>query len=105
MRWICTVMTAILLTTGCATMTETFEEKSHCGHSRMYCGTRVDALMIAAATDKNAGVLKVFWPIAIVDMPFSILVDTLLLPYTAYKDSLVEDSTTSIPPGVPLDPL
>lgn len=105
MRWICTVMITVLLTTGCATLSETFEERSHCGSSRMYCGTRVDAMMIAAATHESTGVLKVFWPIAIVDMPLSIVADTLLLPYTAFKGSLTENSEAENPQDVTSPPL
>jgi uncharacterized protein YceK len=49
----------------------------------VYCGTRVDALMISMATDESAGVLRAFWPLAIMDLPLSLVADTLLLPYTA----------------------
>ena len=86
MRWVFTVITAMLLTSGCATLTETFEERSHCG------GTRVDAVMISAATDESAGVLRAFWPLAIMDLPLSLVADTLLLPYTAYLDSKAGES-------------
>jgi uncharacterized protein YceK len=47
--------------------------------------------MIAMATDEGAGVLRAFWPIALIDLPFSIVADTILLPYTVYKGSEVED--------------
>jgi uncharacterized protein YceK len=91
MRLLCAVITSMLLISGCATLSETFEERSHCGNSRIYCGTRVDAIMIAMATDEGAGVLRAFWPIALIDLPFSIVADTLLLPYTMYKGSEVKD--------------
>lgn len=92
MRWVFTVVAAMLLTSGCATLTETFEERSHCGNTRVYCGTRVDALMISMATDESAGVLRAFWPLAIMDLPLSLVADTLLLPYTAYLDSNAGES-------------
>lgn len=87
MRWTCMGIILTMLLSGCATFTETFETRSHCGVSRVYCGTRVDAAMIAAATDESAGVLRAFWPLAMVDLPLSLAADTLLLPYTVYLDS------------------
>ncbi len=93
MRCLLTTMWLILILSGCATMTETFEDRSHCGVSRVYCGTRVDAMVIAAATDESAGVIRAFWPIALVDLPLSLVADTLLLPYTTFMDTGVKKKT------------
>lgn len=92
MRCLVTVIAALSLTAGCATLTETFEERSHCGATRVYCGTRVDAIMISMATDESAGVLRAFWPLAIMDLPLSLVADTFLLPYTVYLDSKAGES-------------
>lgn len=86
MRLFC-LAAAMGLLTGCSTFDATFGEQSYCPESPVYCGTRVDALLLAAATDESAGVLRVLWPIALLDLPFSAIADTLLLPYTLYQDA------------------
>lgn len=81
------VVIVALVTSACATMTETFHERSRCKPELVYCGTRTDALYIAAMFAKNAGILRAFGPIALVDLPFSFIADTVLLPYTVYKSA------------------
>lgn len=86
MRLFC-LATALGLLTGCSSLAATFGEKPYCPDGPVYCGTRVDASLLAAATDESAGVLRALWPIALIDLPFSAIADTLLLPYTLYQDA------------------
>ena len=90
MRLFCLAASLALLT-GCSTFAETFSETPHCPGSLVYCGTRVDAYLISVATDEDAGILRAFWPIALIDLPFSVVADTLILPYTLYQDSEPDD--------------
>ncbi|MET1077284.1 MAG: YceK/YidQ family lipoprotein [Pseudomonas sp.] len=78
------------LLSGCSTVAETFSDPPRCPGRLAYCGTQVDALLISAATDQDAGVLRALWPIALIDLPFSLVADTLILPYTLYRDATAE---------------
>lgn len=90
MRLFC-LAASIGLLSGCSTFAETFSENPHCPGSLVYCGTRVDAYLISVATDEDAGILRAFWPIALIDLPFSVVADTLILPYTLYRDAAPEE--------------
>ncbi len=100
MRWIGIVITMALLISGCSTFSETFDTRSHCGSSLVYCGTRTDAMLIAAAGDESAGILRAFVPLAMMDLPFSFVADTLLLPYTVSVDAFGSKSKNTEPPGL-----
>jgi len=97
MRWIGTVITMALLISGCSTFSETFDTRNHCGSSLVYCGTRTDTMLIAAAGDESAGILRAFVPLAIMDLPFSFVADTLLLPYTVSVDAFGAKSQNAEP--------
>ena len=79
------VITALALaaSTGCATVHETFDDNAHCG-PRPYCGATTDIEYIKVLSDGKAGVLAAFIPLAVIDLPFSVVADTLILPYTAF---------------------
>ena len=70
--------------TGCATILSlsTAYEQTKCGSDcnvpRIYSGTAVD---ICGLTADNLGVF------AIIDLPLSLVADTLVLPYTYYAQS------------------
>ncbi len=78
-----TVLTAVALAilAGCSTLSETFGDGKHCG-VHPYCGSAVDVMVIKGATEENAGIMVALAPIAIIDLPFSFVADTLVLPYT-----------------------
>ncbi len=75
---------AIASLTGCATAHETFDGNAQCG-PHPYCGTATDINYLGALTDGKAGVLAGFIPLVIIDLPLSIVGDTLVLPYTAFN--------------------
>lgn len=74
---------AAALLAGCSTLSETFDDHPRCG-PHPYCGTSSDVELIKAATDEDAGILRALVPVAVIDLPFSIVADTLFLPYTAF---------------------
>ena len=81
---------AVMLLTGCSTLSETFGDRPMCG-PHPYCGTSTDVELIKAATDDSAGILRALVPVAVIDLPFSLVADTLFLPYTAFASEPVRD--------------
>lgn len=79
-RWYAAAL-LLCLTSGCSTLSETFADRPH-APSLVYIGTQVDVAVIGAAGDDSAGILRLFWPFALMDLPLSLAADTLLLPYT-----------------------
>ncbi len=75
---------ALVLLGGCSTMAETFDDSARCG-PRPYCGSATDIEVISALGQENAGVFQVLAPLALIDLPFSVVADTLFLPYTAFN--------------------
>lgn len=75
---------ALSLLTGCATVNETVDGNAQCG-PHPYCGTATDVKYLGALTDGKAGVLAWFIPLVIIDLPLSLVADTLVLPYTAFN--------------------
>ncbi len=88
MRMVITAI-ALAMLAGCSTVSETFGDGKHCG-IHPYCGSAVDLMVIRGATEENAGVMVVLAPIAIIDLPFSLVADTLVLPYTLLHTDTVE---------------
>lgn len=86
------VVTALVMTLlgGCATANETFGNGQLCG-LHPYCGAATDIEVIKATTAENAGALRVLAPLAIIDLPFSIVADTLILPYTIFHMKPAEE--------------
>lgn len=82
MRMVITVMVLATLA-GCSTISETFGDGKFCG-IHPYCGSATDLEVIKAASEENAGVVVALVPIAVIDLPFSVIADTLVLPYTAF---------------------
>ncbi|MBU6957205.1 YceK/YidQ family lipoprotein [Pseudomonas sp. CVAP len=74
---------AVALLAGCSTFSETFGDRPRCG-AHPYCGSSTDIELIKATTDESAGVLRALVPLAVIDLPFSMVADTLFLPYTAF---------------------
>ncbi|MCJ8206258.1 YceK/YidQ family lipoprotein [Pseudomonas sp. RGM2987] len=81
---------AVVSLTGCSTLSETFDERPRCG-PHPYCGSSSDIELIKAATDENAGIFRALVPLAVIDLPFSIVADTLFLPYTAFASDPARD--------------
>ncbi|MGK3118692.1 YceK/YidQ family lipoprotein [Pseudomonas corrugata] len=82
MRLMLTVMTMALLT-GCATVNESSSYGHMCG-LHPYCGVTVDLEIIKGAADDHAGAMSALTPFAVIDLPFSFVADTLILPYTIF---------------------
>jgi uncharacterized protein YceK len=80
------LVTALLLASlsGCATLNETFDDNARCG-PRPYCGAATDVEYLQMLTDGKAGVLAAFIPLVVIDLPLSVIGDTLVLPYTAFN--------------------
>jgi len=82
-------MLAVALLAGCSTLAETYDDRPRCG-VHPYCGASTDIEVIKAATDENAGIFRALVPLAVIDLPFSLVADTLLLPYTAFAKEPVQ---------------
>ncbi|WP_447769424.1 YceK/YidQ family lipoprotein [Pseudomonas kilonensis] len=82
MRIVVMALTMALLG-GCATANETFGMGQLCGR-HPYCGAATDIEIIKASTNDNDVYSRALAPFAIVDLPFSIVADTLILPYTIF---------------------
>ncbi|WP_248132929.1 YceK/YidQ family lipoprotein [Pseudomonas sp. B329] len=54
-----------------------------------YCGSYIDIALIKAALDGSAGIFLIFVPLAVIDLPFSMVADTLFLPYTVFHTESV----------------
>ncbi len=80
------IAAALALMAGCSTMAETFDDSARCG-PRPYCGSATDIEVISALGDESAGAFQVLAPLALIDLPFSVVADTLFLPYTAFNQN------------------
>ncbi|AOE61374.1 YceK/YidQ family lipoprotein [Pseudomonas corrugata] len=74
----------VVLLAGCATFSETFSDHPRCG-AHPYCGTSTDIELIKVTTDESAGVFRALAPLAVIDLMFSVVADTVFLPYTAFN--------------------
>ncbi|WP_431081232.1 YceK/YidQ family lipoprotein [Pseudomonas thivervalensis] len=83
-------MLAVVLLAGCSTLSEIFDDRPRCG-PHPYCGSSTDIEVIKAATDENAGVFRALVPLALIDLPFSLVADTLFLPYTLFAKEPTRD--------------
>jgi uncharacterized protein YceK len=79
------VVAAVAAQVGCASLVNTIG-----GERRPYAGVQADAHIIGALfdTDRQSPANLFQWPFAFVDMPFSLVMDTLLLPYTAMEPTV-----------------
>ncbi|WP_256572878.1 MULTISPECIES: YceK/YidQ family lipoprotein [unclassified Pseudomonas] len=82
MRNVVLALTMALLA-GCATANETFGMGQMCG-LHPYCGAATDIEIIKGSTNDNDVYSRALAPFAIVDLPFSVVADTLILPYTIF---------------------
>jgi uncharacterized protein YceK len=73
----------LVLLAGCSTFSETFDDHPRCG-AHPYCGSSTDVQVISGAFEDDAGIFVVLAPLALIDLPFSVVADTLFLPYTAF---------------------
>lgn len=96
--WLCAL--CALLCTGCVSLQATFDHKSKEIEPvdmtrKVYIGTRLDAWVVTSPFSKQfwteeTGGGDVFWfffLFSIVDLPLSMVMDTVLLPYTIPHDS------------------
>ena len=72
-----------LLLQGCASLIATVDNKPG---DKVYAGTRFDAELICEIGASPAGILGLF---SLADLPFSLALDTVLLPYTV-PDALIQ---------------
>ncbi|WP_256573453.1 MULTISPECIES: YceK/YidQ family lipoprotein [unclassified Pseudomonas] len=82
MRIVVLALTMALLA-GCATANETFGMGQVCG-LHPYCGAATDIEIIKGSMNDNDVYSRALAPFAIVDLPFSVVADTLILPYTIF---------------------
>ena len=71
---------------GCASLATTFENDPEVD-SKIYIGTRFDsyalASMFTSETDSGGkGMMVLAFPVFLIDLPLSVIMDTVLLPYT-----------------------
>jgi uncharacterized protein YceK len=79
-RWLAGLMVAALAATGgCASTIATAVD------GKPYEGTKLDALGLALPFMSPSPATFLIAPIALADLPATIALDTLLLPYTASK--------------------
>ena len=64
-----------------------------CTIHRVYSGTSVDICLLRSGSEAGQGGAIAFW-----DLPFSLVADTVVLPYTIYKQATVGGSF-SVPTG------
>lgn len=79
----CILLILLLLMPGCGTYIMMMESD---GHPIPYSGVMIDALVFAGFITSQEGlngILIALW--ALVDLPFSLVADTLCLPYTIFK--------------------
>ena len=88
MRGVAMVL-AVATLSGCSTMAETFDDRPRCG-IHPYCGATTDLEVISALGEDDPGIFVVLAPLAIIDLPFSLVADTLFLPYTAFHTEPAE---------------
>lgn len=101
MRSIHSLLVASLLLSACSTMSETFADRPHCGPSLVYCGTRIDIAVIAAGFIQDSTLVRALGPFAAIDLPFSLVADTVLLPYAISKDLSNAPSSKGKPAAEP----
>ena len=97
------IISLIVLFSGCASVHETFINNSHMlgpnklatpnqaglcykYKNRIYSGIKKDAEVVKSCGPSGIGCI--FAPLAIIDMPFSLVADTLFLPYTTTSNSI-----------------
>jgi len=47
-------------------------------------------------SDPQEGLVFLFWPVAVIDLPLAITVDTLFLPYDIYKINIINEKHDAI---------
>ena len=84
---------------GCAAISQTFDDNPG---SKIYAGTRLDGAIIFSgfsgrgdASDWLGGFRVVIWFGCLVDLPFSLVADTVLLPYTVPKHFSSDQAETT----------
>lgn len=86
----CTLTSCATVYTFTEDVDRKFNEKDHCPEDctvhRVYSGVSVDACILRT-DDSGQGAAIAFW-----DLPFSFVLDTVVLPYTTYKQLTVGGS-------------
>ena len=103
---ICICILCAFTCAGCMSLGATFDNKNKNAGSglvdetkKVYVGTRIDAVMATLPfrkefwTEKSGpgDIRLVAWIIGVVDLPLSLAMDTILLPYTISHDSRLEN--------------
>lgn len=85
-------------TFGCATY-KTVADLDRRSGSLVYSGTRLDAVnIVRPLMPDERSEYWIFVPFAIVDFPFSLIADTLLLPYTLTEEPKEKAACPTEPP-------
>ncbi|ONH54506.1 hypothetical protein BLL36_12600 [Pseudomonas cedrina subsp. cedrina] len=99
LRWLA-VMGGVLALGGCGTVTTVLREDSATVHSlkakktycqsvpRIYSGVAYDLCVLHGPPNSGSGVSLNDVPWAFIDVPISGVLDTLVLPYTIYQQSV-----------------
>jgi uncharacterized protein YceK len=85
------VLATLTMNTGCAS----FATLGHCFDNCMYAGTRENSDVLSGRAGSGASIL---WPLALTDWPFSLAMDTVLLPVTL--PMTIANKSTSSPEDV-----
>lgn len=70
---------------------EVDECAEYCSIRRVYSGVSMDICLLSAGSEGGQGGAIAFW-----DLPFSFIADTIVLPYTAYKQISVGGRHTGV---------
>jgi uncharacterized protein YceK len=83
------VLVFISMISGCASISETFTDKPELSHrkNKIYAGASLDATIVKSC-GFNWEERCALTPFAVIDFPFSAIVDTVLLPYTLFSNDV-----------------
>jgi uncharacterized protein YceK len=95
------ILPLVFLLSGCASTLGniSYSEFERDVGTRVYIGTKIDSTFLASPfrlspkgeAHQSWGMSLLIWPFALIDLPLSFAVDTLLLPYTLNADSKKEE--------------
>jgi len=81
MRRALVLMLFMSVLTGCGTVASLGSDDAN----KVYGGVRFDGAMIGLTSNEDAAELEGMWIIGLLDFPFSLVADTVVLPFTLLK--------------------
>jgi len=87
------ILSSLLLLNGCASIYRLSDDnEEHAVYRGIYPSTKMDFAMLNSAANDNggnwmSGVVTFLSPFVIIDIPISVIADTITLPYDAYQHS------------------